>query len=102
MGSQPQDRFSTPNTAILQQFFLVSSFGRCGGFPYTRKTHLMYTHLATCLASVKNPFVPHGGSEMRFGARHFPSRFSVLGAIFPVFPVFLAAAQAAQSAKPGS
>ena len=101
MGSQPQDRFSTPNTAILQQFFSNSAIGRCG-FSYTRKTHLMYTHLATLLASVKNPFVPHGGSEMRFGARHFPSRFSVLGAIFPVFPVFLAAAQAAQSAKPGS
>ena len=32
-----------------------------------------------------------------FGARHFPSRFSVLGAIFPVFPVALAAAQAAKA-----
>ena len=60
---------------------------------HTRKTHPMYTHLATLLASVKNPFVNHGGSEMRFGARHFPSRFSVLGAIFPGVSNFLAAAR---------
>ena len=97
MVPNPRPVFYTQHRGpcVPTQFFPNSS-----GSLYTRKTHPMCTQLTTLLASVQNPLFP-GWERNACDARHFPSRFSVLGAIFPVFPVsfFLAAAQAAQRAS---
>ena len=84
MGSQRQDRYSTPNTAILPQFFLVSSFGR-GGFPYTRKTHLMCTLIGDPSRLCKKPLCSHGGSEMRLGLDISQVGFRCWGQYFRCF-----------------